>query len=244
MLRKILHPDLLRLLPSSVKDHLRHCVWDGFYWLSWSQEGEDTVLNRLMNSKRDGFYVDIGAHHPERFSNTALFYRRGWQGINIDANPEFISDFQEKRPRDTNIHCGVGCKEQSLIYYMFPETALNTFDADLAERRSNEGCGEFSRIEVPVRPLANILKEYLPAGQSVDFLSVDVEGMDLTVLESSDWETYRPRFVLAEVSVEDLESVLRHPVSDFLLERDYVPVAKTANTAIYADKRFVSANSN
>ena len=54
---------------------------------SFSQEGEDLVLARIFEGKKNGFYVDIGAHHPTRFSNTHYFYRRGWSGINIDAMP-------------------------------------------------------------------------------------------------------------------------------------------------------------
>ena len=42
--------------------------------ISFSQEGEDLVLQRLIGIKSNGFYVDIGAHHPYRFSNTYKFY--------------------------------------------------------------------------------------------------------------------------------------------------------------------------
>jgi len=55
---------------------------------SYSQEGEDLILLRIFEKKRIGFYVDVGSHHPFRFSNTYLFYRLGWRGINIDANQE------------------------------------------------------------------------------------------------------------------------------------------------------------
>ena len=37
---------------------------------SFSQEGEDQILERLLDSNSNGFYVDIGAHHPIKFSNT------------------------------------------------------------------------------------------------------------------------------------------------------------------------------
>ncbi|MCD7914177.1 MAG: hypothetical protein LUG96_02180 [Tannerellaceae bacterium] len=62
---------------------------------SYSQEGEDIVLNFLFENKEGykGFYVDIGTHHPFRFSNTAYFYKQGWQGINIEPTPGAIEVF-------------------------------------------------------------------------------------------------------------------------------------------------------
>jgi hypothetical protein len=61
------------------KDHIRsNC---------YSQEGEDLIASRLFPNQSTGFYVDIGAHHPTRFSNTYLLYTKGWRGINIDPLP-------------------------------------------------------------------------------------------------------------------------------------------------------------
>ena len=53
--------------------------------LSYSQEGEDLILQRIFATRERGFYVDVGAHHPQRFSNTYKFYRGGWRGINAQA---------------------------------------------------------------------------------------------------------------------------------------------------------------
>ena len=46
--------------------------------LCYSQNGEDLILNRLFENKEKGFFIDVGAHHPIRFSNTYLFYKKGW----------------------------------------------------------------------------------------------------------------------------------------------------------------------
>lgn len=75
---------------------------------SYAQEGEDLLLRRIFEHKHNGFYVDIGAHHPFRFSNTYLLYKRGWRGINVDAMPGSIKLFAKFRPRDVNLECGVG----------------------------------------------------------------------------------------------------------------------------------------
>ena len=76
---------------------------------SYSIEGEDRIVRALLWQKHDkGFYVDVGAHHPFRFSNTYLFYTQGWSGINIDATPGSMKAFNKYRPRDINLEVGVG----------------------------------------------------------------------------------------------------------------------------------------
>lgn len=94
---------------------------------SYSQEGEDLILNRLFANKDKGFYIDIGAHHPYRFSNTYLFYLNGWTGINIDAMPGSMTPFKSKRPKDINLEVPILDKEGIMTYYQFNEPALNGF---------------------------------------------------------------------------------------------------------------------
>ncbi|MCX2716544.1 hypothetical protein OQH61_02215 [Helicobacter sp. MIT 21-1697] len=74
---------------------------------SYAQQGEDLILQEMLNNIQYGFYVDVGAHHPFRFSNTYLFYQKGWKGINIDAMPNSMKLFSRFRPRDINIECGI-----------------------------------------------------------------------------------------------------------------------------------------
>ena len=105
--------------------------------ICYSQNGEDLIINRFLNNKKKGFFVDVGAHHPIRFSNTFLFYKKGWSGINIDAMPGSMKYFNKYRPRDINIEMGVGIKKNRSIFYQFNEPALNTFDSKEASIKQN-----------------------------------------------------------------------------------------------------------
>src|SRR5690242_3324544 len=91
---------LFGMLPGNLREALGLLVVGGLRgWAvkSYSQEGEDRILHSIFETVADGFYVDIGAHHPKRFSNTYLFYQRGWRGINVDAMPGSMVRFKRVR---------------------------------------------------------------------------------------------------------------------------------------------------
>lgn len=208
---------------------------------SYSQEGEDRVLSVLLfklhgsRHVNDGFYVDVGAHHPHRFSNTCLFYKRGWHGINIDAMPGSMSVFKRRRPRDINLEFGVGRNVEMLRFFVFNEPALNTFNESLAKARCNRGWHLKYTIEVPVLPLSEILKKNIPKGQKIDFFSVDVEGLDLEVLQSNDWQEYRPMVVLVETLGLEFKNLASDPVTEYLRSVGYSVYLKTVNTTFFVD---------
>ena len=167
---------------------------------SYSQEGEDMILNRIFEGKSNGFYVDIGAHHPRRFSNTHFFYKLGWSGINVEPNPDVVQIFNSERPRDKNLQCGVSSVDGSLKYYYFDDPALNTFDKDMVQSRLELTNYKLIKIEdIPVYRLDKILRDHISNQKRIDFLSVDVEGFDLLVLKSNNWSLFRPSCVVAEV---------------------------------------------
>lgn len=201
---------------------------------SYGQDGEDLILDRLLERQASGFFVDVGAHHPARFSNTYLFYRRGWCGINIDAQPGSMQRFKCKRPRDINIECGVAGQPGLLTYYRFNEPALNTFDAGEAQRKNRAPYRLLDTVDVEVQRLDTLLERHLPVDQSIDFMSVDVEGKDHEVLASNDWTRFRPRFVLAETLRTDVLHLADCPVVDLMRSKGYVPVSKAYNTTFFA----------
>lgn len=209
------------------------------YNRSYSQEGEDMILRRLFENRKEGFYVDVGAYHPTLYSNTYFFYRMGWRGINIEPNPHCIELFYKYRPRDINLAVGVSDVTTNLTYYMFNEPALNTFEEDIAKRptRNEERYYPTGKAVIPVQRLEMILSKHLPETRKIDFLSVDVEGHELKVLRSTNWERFRPVCLLVEVLYSDLEEIIRSELHRFMKDADYKLHAKTANTLFYMDAR-------
>jgi len=210
-----------------------------FYAKSWSLEGEDMILRRIFENKKSaGFYVDVGAHHPKKYSNTYHFYRMGWMGINLDAMPGSMKKFYSSRSRDINLEIPIAENEQTLTYYMFNEPALNGFSKSLSESRNGiDGYHIEATTRLTTRRLDDILGQHLPPKTKIDFMSIDTEGFDLQVLQSNNWIKYRPTIILLEIlgkEFDALENALEH---QFLYKQGYKIISKALNTVFYQDKK-------
>lgn len=201
--------------------------------LSYSQEGEDLILNRFLENRAPGFYIDIGAHHPKRFSNTYNFYKKGWRGINIDAMPGSMDAFNIERPKDINLEIAIGEEEIELNYFNFKEKALNTFSEVLANQYKLGGWELNNVISIKTYPLNKILEEYLPINKTIDFFSIDVEGFELEVLKSNNWDKFKPKIILIEMLDCKIDDIYSTEVGKFLAVQGYVFFAKTINTVFF-----------
>jgi FkbM family methyltransferase len=214
---------------------LRNNYFNGFAQESYSQEGEDRILKRIFEGQKSGFYIDVGAHHPKRFSNTYLFYKMGWSGINIDAMPGSMKAFDIHRPRDINLEQAISSEDSELTYYCFNEPALNSFSKDLSRKRASRNNTDFiiDELTLKTQKLSQILNEYLPPNTVIDFLSIDVEGLDYDVIKSNDWVKYSPKLILIEILSKDISEILISKVHSFLSDLGYHLYSKCAQTAIY-----------
>lgn len=202
---------------------------------SYSQEGEDMILRSFYETKKKykGFYIDVGAHHPYRFSNTLYFYKKGWRGINIEPTPTAINSFNLLRRRDINLNIGIASEKNELTFYCFNEPALNTFSKDVAKKvNSTEKYKIIKEVKVTVLPLSEILDQYIPLHTKIDFLSIDVEGYDYEVIQSNNWAKYKPEYLLVEDNI-NLENLLNSKMYLYLTNIGYKLIAKTLRTLIF-----------
>lgn len=215
------------------KNKTKSTTEEVFFNKAYSQEGEDILLSRIFEGKKNGFYLDIGAHHPKRFSNTYLLYQQGWTGINIDPIPGVKNKFEEERPKDINLEIAIGEQEIVLNYFNFKEKALNTFSEELANQYKEEGWELNNIILIKTYPLSEILDQYLPTNKTIDFFSIDVEGFELKVLKSNNWNKYKPKIILIEILDCKVEDLYKTDVAKFLVAQGYVFFAKTVNTFFF-----------
>ncbi|MBR0843863.1 FkbM family methyltransferase [Bradyrhizobium liaoningense] len=204
--------------------------------LHYSQDGEDIVLNRLLGERGEGFYVDIGAHHATRFSNTFSLYRRGWRGINVDATPGSMTSFRALRPRDINLELFISDRNEPLRMHLFREGALNTANTILAQTYVSAGWEKTGEVELLPKTLTSVMDEHVPAGEPIDLLTIDVEGEELAVLRSGNWEAYRPAVIVIEALSTPLGQLLDEPAVRFLIGLGYEPRFRLFNSVVFAQK--------
>jgi FkbM family methyltransferase len=191
-------------------------------FISYAQNFEDVILNRLFKDKNDGFYIDIGANHPVFDSVTMAFYERGWTGINIEPMPVYYELLCEKRSRDINLNCAVSDQEKTLDFYDLEATGYSTLDKTVAETLVNEKGLDLKVYQVQTRSLEAIANQYVHC--PIDFMKIDVEGWEKPVVLSHDWENFRPKVVIIEATFPGKTEHLESGIQDFLQTKNYTKV--------------------
>ena len=203
-------------------------------FISYAQNFEDVMLWRALKHIEHGFYIDVGAAFPDEHSVTRAFYDRGWKGINVEPDPALHRQLQESRPHDQNLRLAVGDSEGYLVMNFLEGTGISTLDDAIADKYLQTGWN-MKRQEAQVTTLTNLWLQYVPAGQDVHFLKVDVESMEEAVLRGNDWTKNRPWLVVVEATL---------PLSQVELYETWEPILFSANYLFaYADglNRFYAA---
>ena len=213
-------------------------IWSHYFKnarLSFSQSGEDMILDTIFCDISNGTYVDVGANNPFIQSNTHYFYRKGWQGVNIDALPGSMNLFNKIRPRDINIEAAISSNETELTYYMFKSSFYNTFsDNDIEKiKKVSEFLG--SKNIKTIR-LENVFENLNLL--NIEFLSIDVEGLDFDVIKSNNWNKFRPKVIVTEFFSKETEFLGQDKVFNFLKENGYRYYCSSATNAFYIENNF------
>ena len=203
--------------------------------VSFAQNGEDLIAWNALSGLglTHPRYLDIGAHHPEHLSNTALFHRLGASGMNIEPDPDLFAAFRRARRGDINLNFGVGATEGVMTFFRLALPALNTFSQAEAERiAATQNIPIVGRLQLPVRPIARVLDEH---GFRPDFLTIDTEGYDLEILRGYDFVAHRPAVICAETL--RFGGGKNTTVIDFIVAQGYRVHADTAINTIFIDER-------
>ena len=190
--------------------------------ISYAQNFEDVMLNRVFGTQPRGFYIDVGAADPVNLSVTKWFYDHGWSGINIEPVPAFHEKLMRERPRDINLRCGAGATSGEARFHEYPVKEWSTFNLEL--RPSEDVAADAPReIVVPLRTLNEIIEENAP-GREIDFLKIDVEGWEEDVLRGLDFRKYRPTVILAEAVDRENQKYAAEAIDKILDGAGYLSV--------------------
>ena len=218
--------------------------------LSYAQFGEDFIISYLFELLKidKPVYLDIGANHPRYISNTFYFYERGNSGVCIEPNPELYKKYKKIRPRDIVLNIGIGTEEEKEAdFYLYDNkyNGLSTFSKEQALHWQNigmEGLGKITYqrvIKIPLLSINEIIDKYF---QNIpDLLSIDVEGMDLEILQSLDFNRYKPKVICAETLAYDIrqKGYKMTSIHELLMENGYEAYADTRVNTIFCLKELL-----
>lgn len=164
--------------------------------ISYSYGGIDSLVTNIFKDNNNGFYVDIGCGHPIKNNNTYLLSKKGWKGINIDLDEENIDLFNIYRKKDENIHIAVSNDNKEVdLYFYHSKSAINTISKEAANYQK-------ARVSLIKKIKPKTLNELLDISKfkniKIDFLSIDVEGSELLVLENFNFKKYSPKVIVVE----------------------------------------------
>jgi hypothetical protein len=233
-----------------IKQLIRFRVWAKFkaniypsFYYSHSQFAEDMIVRFLTHDKNKGFYVDIGAFHPVLLSNTYHFYCKGWQGINVDARAGSMDLFKVLRPRDINLELCISDKEEDVSFFTFEQSPFDTCNQETAEQLISSGSVKLvSSCKLKTLTLKSVLKRYLPKDTEIDFMSIDVEGMDEIVLMSNDWDLFKPKILVFEKHKVSFQDAINSSIVKYLEQFGYEFVTKSGFSIILVQKDYLSIN--
>ncbi|MDR2489688.1 MAG: FkbM family methyltransferase [Desulfovibrio sp.] len=207
---------------------------EGYY----SQRGQDYfVYERIFKKKPNGFFLDVGANHPTKLSNTYFLEQHGWTGLAFE-------------PQEHVRALWADCRKTPCLPYVvgafngtveFSEVQTDAWQHALAGVSSHMETQVPNLNDVPIkkvfheqRSLQSIIEEYNL--HSIDLLSVDVEGYEQEVLNGLDLEKTEIKCIILENDRSFLgDTALR----ECMLDRGYKQVARLSGDDVFVRRHSV-----
>jgi FkbM family methyltransferase len=200
-----------------------------------SQFGEDRILAGIFHDTLRGCCVEVGANDGRHGSTTLYFEENGWDCVLIEPNAELCRQLRTHRVGQV-FECAASDAEGTATLQVAEGGAfahsLSTISEAPDAKRTIKRHGFGTRpVAVRTRRLDNILAE---AGLSqIEFLSIDVEGHELSVLRGFSLERWQPRILI----IEDNSFLGRSQVQRHLREHGYVRFHRTGVNDWYAHRQ-------
>jgi FkbM family methyltransferase len=144
--------------------------------------------------------------------------------------------FEKFRKRDNNLEIAISDQNEILDYYMFSSSFYNTFSkTEMENCKKIESLIDIKKIET--QRLEDVLDKYNV--NEIDFMTVDVEGFDLSVFKSNNWSKYRPKVIITEFFAKDLDDLKNDSVFIFLKNIGYTQFCNTSTNMFYIENNYL-----
>jgi FkbM family methyltransferase len=155
-----------------------------------SNQSEQHLVWDFFQHRPQGVFVEVGANHPTRENQTWFLEQQGWTGVLVEPNPDLFRLLLNQRPHSRSVQAAVGAQDGEAELFLGENDLHSTLAPVLDDPLSGK------TVRVKLRTLNSILTE--ASVTAVDFLSIDVEGMELQVLQGLDLEKFSPQLILLE----------------------------------------------
>jgi FkbM family methyltransferase len=211
---------------------------------SFAQQGEDLILDRVFSGvlhkdlSQSHTYVDVGAYDPVKHSVTYLLYLRGWNGIVFDPSIETARLFKKWRKRDKVINAVVGETDGIDVNFFVKRSGAITQVGDQSPQGTKYPPSEkMTNFEKFTFRQVNLNDELKRQGiDKIDFLNMDVEGAELEILRTFDFEYFKPSIIAIEIHGNDLKKCLKTEQAKIILNNGYQAVGSAVITQFFARK--------
>ena len=213
--------------------------------ISYSYGGIDSLILKIFKNQKKGFYLDIGCGHPIKNNNTYLLNKKGWGGMNIDLDKDNIDLFNSYRKNDVNLTIAVSDKEgEADLFFYHSKSALNTISKQNADFQKAD-VSEIKKIKT--QTINNIIENSPYKDKKIDFLSIDVEGSELSILKNFNFRKYSPKVIVVEyldLSLKKLEiknlnidNIIKSDIYKLIISNNY-----TLANVLHSDLVFIQNN--
>jgi FkbM family methyltransferase len=161
---------------------------------------QDVIAYLYLKEKKDGFYIDIGANDGITGSNTYALEQMGWKGVCIEPQPDIFKKLKYFRKCDCYNAALSSVSGENLEFLRVKNSnALSGFSEWITDenKKKIDESGVFERINITTKVFDDIMKNY-PGIKTIDFISLDVEGYELPILNSINFSKYSFQFITVE----------------------------------------------
>ena len=212
---------------------IRHKGLKKNYYSRWA---EDLFLVNYFKKINKGSYIDLGAFHPYRSSNTYLLHKKGWSGINIDLNKKSIDLFKIARPKDINLNLAILDRKKKIRVYKRKDLGImNTTNLNFASLFLKDFYTENTRAY----NLNYILKKFKPKKTKFELIDIDAEGSEYLILKKLNFKKYSFKLILVETHKIDLHTKkYSKKIHQLLKSKNYKYIKNLGETAIFENKKW------
>ena len=212
---------------------------------SYSFNGVDLIVDYIFKSKKNGFYLDVGAQHPISNNNTYILFKKGWNGINIDLDKKNIDLFNIVRPNDINLNFAISDIEEEVdLFYYHDSSPINTLSKNVSDFQ-NAKVNKVKKVQTKI--LSDVLDE-INLQNRIDYMNLDVEGYEERVLKGFNIKKYMPYVISVEYldlkmnklefRNNDINNLLNSNLYKFFIQNDYFFVNWLHGDLIFVHKDF------